>query len=161
MIKIIYFELRCPSMTWSYWKIRIWPLLSKKTTCYSTLNLQLYNFKTLKHCNLTTLKPYNKKTKRQKDKKTKTQKDKKTKWQNDKMTKDKETIQVSSPHYITSKVWKTMTKTILQTCDIWDTDYNSDNWEPRKIRFKSEVDTDGVSVFLARQGWLVGWRSCS
>ena len=32
---------------------------------------------------------------------------------------------------------------------------------PRKMRFKSEVDTDGVSVFLARQGWLVGWRSCS
>ena len=24
----------------------------------------------------------------------------------------------------------TMTKTILETCDIWDTDYNSDNWEP-------------------------------
>ena len=23
-----------------------------------------------------------------------------------------------------------MTKTILETCDIWDTDYNSDNWEP-------------------------------
>ena len=23
-----------------------------------------------------------------------------------------------------------MTKTILVTCDIWDTDYNSDNWEP-------------------------------
>ena len=23
-----------------------------------------------------------------------------------------------------------MTKAILETCDIWDTDYNSDNWEP-------------------------------
>ena len=32
------------------------------------------------------------------------------------------------------KTWpdtkKTITKTILETCDIWDTDYNSDNWEP-------------------------------
>ena len=25
--------------------------------------------------------------------------------------------------------FRTMTKTILETCDIWDTDYNSDNWE--------------------------------
>ena len=25
---------------------------------------------------------------------------------------------------------RTSTKTILETCDIWDTDYNSDNWEP-------------------------------
>ena len=24
----------------------------------------------------------------------------------------------------------TIEKTILETCDIWDTDYNSDNWEP-------------------------------
>ena len=24
----------------------------------------------------------------------------------------------------------TIEKTILKTCDIWDTDYNSDNWEP-------------------------------
>ena len=24
----------------------------------------------------------------------------------------------------------TIVKTILQTCNIWDTDYNSDNWEP-------------------------------
>ena len=24
----------------------------------------------------------------------------------------------------------TFAKTILETCDIWDTDYNSDNWEP-------------------------------
>ena len=24
----------------------------------------------------------------------------------------------------------TIKKTILETCDIWDTDYNSDNWEP-------------------------------
>ena len=27
---------------------------------------------------------------------------------------------------------------------------------PRKMRFKSEVDTDGMFVCLARQGWLVG-----
>ena len=25
---------------------------------------------------------------------------------------------------------KTIAKTILETCDIWDTDYNSDSWEP-------------------------------
>ena len=25
---------------------------------------------------------------------------------------------------------KTMTKKIQGTCDIWDTDYNCDNWEP-------------------------------
>ena len=25
----------------------------------------------------------------------------------------------------------TFAKTILETCDIWDTDYNSDNWEPQ------------------------------
>ena len=25
---------------------------------------------------------------------------------------------------------KTIEKTILETCDIWDTDYNSDDWEP-------------------------------
>ena len=25
----------------------------------------------------------------------------------------------------------TIEKTILETCDIWDTDYNSDNWEPK------------------------------
>ena len=24
----------------------------------------------------------------------------------------------------------TIEKTILETCDIWDTDYNFDNWEP-------------------------------
>ena len=24
----------------------------------------------------------------------------------------------------------TIEKTVLKTCDIWDTDYNSDNWEP-------------------------------
>ena len=24
----------------------------------------------------------------------------------------------------------TIEKTILETCDIWDTNYNSDNWEP-------------------------------
>ena len=24
----------------------------------------------------------------------------------------------------------TIEKTILETCDIWDTDYDSDNWEP-------------------------------
>ena len=24
----------------------------------------------------------------------------------------------------------TIEKIILETCDIWDTDYNSDNWEP-------------------------------
>ena len=45
-------------------------------------------------------------------------------------------------HDMTKKITKTMTKTktktfwehlpraILETCDIWDTDYNSDNWEP-------------------------------
>ena len=26
---------------------------------------------------------------------------------------------------------KTMTNAILETCDIWDTGYNSDNWEPQ------------------------------
>ena len=26
-----------------------------------------------------------------------------------------------------------MTKTILETCDIWDTDYNSDNWESESM----------------------------
>ena len=44
--------------------------------------------------------------------------------------------------YIFFKLWTTLTiqtiaftvltieKTILETCDIWDTDYNTDNWEP-------------------------------
>ena len=26
--------------------------------------------------------------------------------------------------------WDNFEKTILQTCDIWDTGYSSDNWEP-------------------------------
>ena len=30
----------------------------------------------------------------------------------------------------TKTITKTMTKTIPETCDIWDTNYNSDNWEP-------------------------------
>ena len=30
---------------------------------------------------------------------------------------------------------KTSTKTILETCDIWDTDYNSDNWYPEFMTF--------------------------
>ena len=27
-------------------------------------------------------------------------------------------------------LWKAIAKTILEICDIWDTDYNSDSWEP-------------------------------
>ena len=30
----------------------------------------------------------------------------------------------------TKTFWEHLLRAILETCDIWDTDYNSDNWEP-------------------------------
>ena len=27
-------------------------------------------------------------------------------------------------------IWEHLVRVILETCDIWDTDYSSDNWEP-------------------------------
>ena len=35
------------------------------------------------------------------------------------------------------------TLTILETCDFWDTDYNSDNWEP-----------EFMTVFVTWQSWV-------
>ena len=30
----------------------------------------------------------------------------------------------------TKTFWEHLLRAIPETCDIWDTDYNSDNWEP-------------------------------
>ena len=30
----------------------------------------------------------------------------------------------------TETIFDNFEKTVLETCDIWDTDYSSDNWEP-------------------------------
>ena len=42
----------------------------------------------------------------------------------------------------------TIEKTILETCDIWDTDYNSDNWEPEFmtifVAWQLRVTLDGI-----------------
>ena len=46
----------------------------------------------------------------------------------------------------------TIKKTILETCDIWDTDYNSDNWEPEFVTIivylAINCDTGQHSQFL-------------
>ena len=47
------------------------------------------------------------------------------------------------------KVWQFLTTlTILKTCDFWDTDYNSDNWEPEFMTFfvtwQSRVTLDSI-----------------
>ena len=41
----------------------------------------------------------------------------------------------------------TIEKTILETWDIWDTDYNSDNWEP-ECYLTINCDTGQHSQFL-------------
>ena len=40
-----------------------------------------------------------------------------------------------SPTYLPTYIFTILTiaKTILETCNIWDTDYNSDNWEPEFV----------------------------
>ena len=58
-----------------------------------------------------------------------------------------------------------MTKTILETCDIWDTDYNSDNWEPeimtifvmRQLSIRNSCDVF-LDAFPKWDGWI-GWMS--
>ena len=42
----------------------------------------------------------------------------------------------------------TIEKTILETCDIWDTDYNSDNWEPEFMTIF------GLKLLLRHSGWF-------
>ena len=46
-----------------------------------------------------------------------------------------------------------MKNTILETCDIWDTDCNSDNWKPESMTIKS--DTGQHSQFLQFLATLV------
>ena len=60
-------------------------------------------------------------------------------------------------HYLTNKktmtktmtMTKKMTNTIPETCDIWDTNYNSDNWEPEFITifvaWQLRVTLDSIS----------------
>ena len=45
-----------------------------------------------------------------------------------------------------------MTKTILETCDIWDMDYNFDNWEPEfmtifQLRVTLDIICNSCNVF--------------
>ena len=44
----------------------------------------------------------------------------------------------------------TIEKTILETCEIWDTDYNSDNWEPEFMTIfeKESVSKRGTFLIL-------------
>ena len=48
----------------------------------------------------------------------------------------------------TSETSETSVKTILQTCDNWDTDYNSSNWEPEFmtifVTWQSRVTLDSI-----------------
>ena len=43
---------------------------------------------------------------------------------------------------------RTITKTILETCDIWDTDYISDNWKPESmtilVNWQLKVTLDSI-----------------
>ena len=49
---------------------------------------------------------------------------------------------------MTSETSETSLKTILQTCDNWDTDYNSYNWEPEFmtifVTWQSRVTLDSI-----------------
>ena len=38
----------------------------------------------------------------------------------------------------------TIEKTVLETCDIWDTEYNSDNWEPELMTWQLIVTLDSI-----------------
>ena len=58
-----------------------------------------------------------------------------------------------------------MTKTIPETCDIWDTNYNSDNWEPEFmticVAWQLRVTLDSIRTSCDVYGiWgrLNGWQ---
>ena len=56
----------------------------------------------------------------------------------------------------------TVEKTILETCDIWDTNYNSDNWEPEFmtifVTWQLIVTLDSIrnscDVFVPKHGYF-------
>ena len=48
----------------------------------------------------------------------------------------------------------TIEKTVLEICDIWDTDFNSDNWEPEFM--KIFVTWQLIVTLDSIRGWVDG-----
>ena len=72
-------------------------------------------------------------------------------------------IRMMRGHELTNN--NTVTKTIPQTCDIWDTNYNSDNWEPEFmticVAWQLRVTLDSIRTSCDVYGiWgrLNGWQ---
>ena len=66
----------------------------------------------------------------------------------------------------TKSFWEHLLRAILETCDIWDTDYNSDNWEPEFmtifVTWQLIVTLDSIrnscDVFMKKSHfWVKSW----
>ena len=73
---------------------------------------------------------------------------------------------ITNKNKMTKVNTKTMTKTILETFDIWDTKYNSDNWEPEcmpifvawQLRVTLDSIRNSCDVFMLCVGFFGVWR---
>ena len=67
----------------------------------------------------------------------------------------------------TNTFWEHLLRAILETCDIWDTDYNSDNWEPEFmtifVTWQLIVTLDSIrnscDVFINSYDWKMVWKT--